>query len=973
MLSLLTLAFASALLPATSMPMSAVAATRSNEVQTPQAVSDPVRKLAWQLHQNQSGATDLLERWASANQAQRVQLLQASARGLRGQPGLLALLFAHLSNVQVVATDTGFIAAPDAGVLELLAAVPTPGNEKIFGGEIPPFASRQPLVGLLTWLLTDPEWQTPAATTLLSWDELPISAEDPLMPFLKRALQEQWLPSDTKLAAALQLGPEVRELLLPLLVSQPWMRAPKADFKSIDTSDWLNREIVLLQLAQMNAGNHSALLLRDSWTAYVRNDLAPGVMQLLEQNLRGHLYRISAQDLAAGMASATPAQLERTSAYLLQIRPAAAADFFLATSLDVKQDASLRQRCAQAVFLCGNDRHVQALLPLLIPESPQTLILAILVGLRNRPDPGAASYLVELMPKLRTREAGVAVEVLTLASDHETRMQWLNKLGPLPPSSSHRIAQAAYAVDPSPEIVALYWNFAQEAESASISLAIAGLRDAVSEQELAQGFRELFAAANSPEESDLYLDALLNLRSDAALSVLVDWLRSPLGRTHPRGVQIAALVIEEAAAVPMFQAWWQDQAGLSPLQLDWAACALAAENPAARQRLHQRFEQIEDRVKPMFLSRMQDQAVQADLDLWLSIFHDSSADPTLRRISAHLIFRAQKQFPRVIDGLLAELERMAQTAGAAAPDDAWLVLVRGLAGVFGLEQRQDLLRRITSFEADWKSNLLLACYRGFGGAPLPEQIPALQSTALKFLQDSQARVFPADSRPDREAVGAAQADLDRVLFALAQQAPTVEQDRNFADRLLQLGLDAHPDGLGLLAIALENWSLTQAAAEEILAATEAQSSFRFPPTALDDPTLPSLQLWTDSSKLFDEIRRRYDLGELDGLNDAAVAASYRWPRDRRAHLWVGWISLSSGNSAQAQGAFLLALECSGWLPYSRLEPELGLLATQAMTDRNFGRLQDFLVDTDQADDLLRGRTVHGLLPELADLVSRAEK
>jgi hypothetical protein len=959
MLSLLTLALAP-MLGATAAPVQS-------------SGTDPVRELAWNLHQNPPTSADLLSRWANAETSERDNLVLASARGLRGQNILLPLLFAGLSATQEAAQNSGAIPAPGPALLELLAAVPDPRAVETVADIVVPFAGRQPLVGLLSWLLADPEWQFAAASTLLSWDVLPTSPDDPLMPFMLRALSEQWLPSDANLAAALELGPEVREALLMKILAEPWQRVPQGDFKSIDTSRWLDREILLLHLAQMNAGDHSAPLLSQAWADYVRNDLAPGLMQLLELNLRSHLYRLSEPALDAGLRGASASNLARARDFLLQIRPTAAADFFLNLARDTTQDAAVRLRCAQAVFLCGSERQVQGLLPLLTAASPQTLLLGILVGLRNRPDPGAASYLTELLPKLRTREAGVAVEVLILTSDHATRLQWLKKLAPLPPSASHRIAQAAYAIDPSPDLIALYWEIAAKPEAEALALATAGLREAISEKDLARGYADMLHRATEPEHREVYLNALLNLRTEAALEIILQWLQSPAGRLHPRSESIAAMMIEEEVAIPMFEVWWQSQTGLNPQQLDWAACALAPQNSAARLRLHQRFQQVDHRVQTMFLSRMLENAEPTDLELWLDLFHNPTTEPSLRKVCAHLLYRVQPEYPAILDGLLAELAATAQDANAPAPAPAWQVLMRGLAGLYPLERRTELLQQIRAFQAPWKSELLLASYRGFRDHPLATQIPFLTLEALQILRNSDAEIFNAQSRPKRETVAAAHADLEHVLLALEAYTPSAELDLDFASQLIELGTNAHPDGFGILALGLASWPQSHAAAREILAATESLSSFRYPPDLTSGVDASSLPLWTDASKLFDEIRRRYDLGQLEGLAQAASAASYRWPRDRRAHLWVGWIHLAMAQTTTASSAFQLALDCVGWLPYAQLEPNLGLAACDALSRSDFETLKSFLADTAQADKLLRGRTVNGLLPQLAELVAEPAK
>jgi len=167
---------------------------------------------------------------------------------------------------------------------------------------------------------------------------------------------------------------------------------------------------------------------------------------------------------------------------------------------------------------------------------------------------------------------------------------------------------------------------------------------------------------------------------------------------------------------------------------------------------------------------------------------------------------------------------------------------------------------------------------------------------------------------------------------------------------------------------MNSWPLTGATAKQILAATEARDSFRYPPA--DSIATPRpLSAFLVNTEFFDELRRRYDAGLFDGLEQACGLAKQRWPHDRRSYLWSGWLALSEGNLDRAQSSFEHGLELSGWMTYVRMEPQLGLAATAAMRTKDWQTLSDYLDKNDQTDKLLQGRIVHGFLPELSAIVS----
>ncbi len=924
--------------------------------QSPQDNEAAIREMAWQLHQQPPTAAELVDQWRLGDEE---LVLQAAGRGLAKQEALGPLLLAVLQRYKD--------ASPPAALAELLPTVPY-------------YAEAVPL---LQDLRSQPQWQTAAAETLLRWGIYPAQAQHPLAADLMSQLQKGWQPDGPHCAAVLGLGEDYRAVLLPALIQRFDLSAD--DCKSLaglSRQNWSAFDQHLLDSVLLN---HQLLrkpteqwvdaeqLLQQAWQLYLTDELALGQLQLIEQFLLQHRHLGTPVMLNEVWQTATSNRIAAAKAFLRHNPMAMAVPMMAAEAFDEGASVDHRVKTIQALFLAAPDAQIEALLPMLRPDQDRKIFRALLAGLRLRPMEMMPGSIEVLLPKLRTNDASLAMEVLILTADHQTRLDWLPKASALPAAVGKRVMQMAWGVDPQADVLEVFKEMSNQKHPARRDLGAAGLRAAMSEEDLAAHYQQLLMGAEDPKLFDEFLNKLRDMRSDAALEVIIDWLISPGGRSNPRSGPFASMLIEETAARRLFDAWWQQREGLTDFQMDWAACHLAPDLADARQRLHDRFFQVDPRTQTMFLSRMETGAGQQEVDLWNRLLLDHSYDETIRRISAHLLFRAaaDADLQTAKAWVRPSLDALLQSNDAAFQQRPWLVLVRGLAGMKNVEWRKSLLQQVRELPAEYSQAFVRACYQGFADQPLDEQRQALQDAVLDQLLQPSFNAFPVNSRPQYQQVSDQYFEFFHRCLALQAHSPSIEVDQLFADQILQLGTASTADCLSLLAPALSNWPQAGAAAKTVLMATESRRSFRYPPSD-DDAAQRPMSSYLVGTDFFAELRERYDRGELQNLSDACELAIHRWPRDRRCYLWQGWVALTESNLELATQAFEQGLDRSGWVEYVRMEPLLGLAVTEAMQNQDWDTLRAYIKQNDQTDALLTGRIVHGLLPQLENCLPASE-
>lgn len=955
---LATLALLSAATPAAPPrarpPLLPQEATRAS----PAAVDEArrLRALAWELHRADADAV-LARVRDSADAGERDRLLRAAARSRRGEALIGPLLTRALD-------QAGEAEVPDPTSLALLAA-------------LGPAALDDTLRARLESLRERAAWREAVTVALLRAGAGPEAlAGFPVL--LGTALADGWRPEGAALGAFLSRA-DTRAQLWPRLIGRALPTDDLAVLRSLDTADWPAGDALLLRLLRADGEGPSAEHAAALWHGWLTVALPQEAGSALETGLKRHLPWIDADALRRHLDSVSAARRLDGLDLLARIRPPAAAALLREAALDDALDSQLRAVCVQGVFRCGDAADVQALTGLLRGGTPQPVLQALLVGLRIRPAAGIATRLESLMPRLRTQLAGFAVELIVLTGDEEQRLRWLRRSNVLPPNDRLRIAQAAVAVAPGPEVRAWLEPMAASQDPEAQRIARIALAQLLDEDALAALYRDRLEAAPDADARQRVLEQLRELRSDAALEVIVDWLAGPEGRRHPSSGTWAALVVDEPAARRAFRVWWDDRAGLDAQQLDWAACGLAAVDPGARQHLRERLPSVDPRTQLRFLACLEEGAGPEDFGHWLELVRDppGGAD-ALRRVGGYLLFRSLPESRDEVEAAWDLLEEAAVLAPATAPGRPWLMFVRGSGGALGFAERARLRTRAEALPVAWRTPVLHALAEAELDDPDPRAAPLAEESLFDALA-APLPVLPDEPAPERNALLDQHATLDRALAVLRalgtldDDAARAAWDADWAARLRRAEASWHPDAVALLATGATPpaWPALHAAARAWLEAVEATGSWRLPPAERVPDALP-LAASTDANGFFRQVQERLRAGDRDELEAALDAARKRWIGDRRSHNFSGWLAVAQARPDAARAHFADALALSGWLPQARLEPRLGTACAEALSG-NPAPLRALLAEEEQAATLLRGRLGEALPAACAELLPPEEE
>lgn len=875
---------------------------------------------AWQLHQDPPLAADLVASWNSTEDPE--QLLAAAARGLRGEAALNALLAAALPHQ--------FDQAPSPAMLELLESAPLD----------------ETCLARLAKAQSSPAWRE-AATLALLRGGMPAEALDGFPILLETALQDGWLPGP-QVAASFFEDPQLRARMWPGIVGKSASPALAGALRELDSQSWSAGDQLLLAVLLADAQQPSPASADTLWKGWLMTPLPEAAGVALQAALARHLPWADPSTLRATWQAASEKRQQDGLVLLSLLAPAPAAGMLRELALDPEQDSSLRARAVQAVMRCGSDVDVQALASLLQSDTPQPILQSLLAGFRLRPAAGIATALESMMPRLRTRLASLAIELIVLTGNQEARLRWLDRLGPLSQSDQVRIVQAAWANGASEEL--LDW-FRAQASSPQVDAALrgrVGLQAAWTSAELAAFYGNQLLQANNAEARQVVLRSVRELRNDEALEVIVDWLASEEGLRHPSSASWAALVIEETQAARAFRGWWQNPSQLNPGQADAAASNLMDEVETAREYIRERIPNVDSAVQIRMLSAMVRSPQLADFELAFSLLIDSAAAEPVRSRAAQIAGELSSGDPALLERCWQQLLSVA-AAQPNSPLREYRALIRAYSARASVTQRSQLQSRIAALGGPWRSSLLVEVGLGEATDPDEESGQRAASEVIRELArdpgNTQASAQLAEQvlRRDRTALFAA-------LSILSAMGPS-----DSVEAQLVRGLDSlaswNPDALAIAARSLDELAPEFAdAARERLRRTESANSWRQPPRA-DQPT----QAWMHSAN---EAFRELEDGLLGDaptpmlLLDVCVM---RWPRDRRSHLWAGWYALREREYLAAARSFTQADQCSGWLPYARMEPRLGLALCEWRNTGTLQAVQQLIAKLPQAENLLAVR------------------
>jgi hypothetical protein len=897
----------------------APAAHAAQELEPHRSDSRAISTLAWQLHQTELSAEALLEQWRLAEDGQA--FLAAAARGLRGQLALNALL------LQALPSDAK--EPPHSELFELLQAAPLDSA----------------CVTRLKEMQGEAVWRE-ATTLALLRAGVGVAALDGFPVLLESALQEGWRPSAAVCAGFFE-DKELRARMWPALVGEALSVAHGTALRALDTSTWPAGDQVLLDVILADTSAPSADSADLLWKGWLNTPLPEAAGVALQDALARHLPWADAARLRSTWQAAPEKRQQDGWVLLSMLAPPPAAGILRELALDDQQDSSLRARAVNAVMRCGSDVDVQAVAGLLRSDTPQPILQSLLAGMRIRPASGIATPLESMMPRLRTRLAALAIELIVVNGSDDARLRWLNRLGALSQTDQVRIVQAAWASAPSDALLGWFRVQAISSDAGTALRGRVGLQTALSPQEAADFYRSQLTAATSAEQRQAVLRSVRELRNDESLEVIVDWLETEEGRRHPSSASWASLLIEEPLAARAFRIWWQDRMSLSASQADAAASNLSSESNSAREYVRGRIALVETAQQVRMLSALIRAPQLEDASLVFNLFGNSAVPDPVRNRAAQIAGELAVQDEELAErGWAIVLEASAQLQTPARDHRAYFRSWAQAAA--DSELRKRLLRRVDALPELWQQ--LMTLEWGLGEAANPTETSASTSATFVFAyglsadhaaQDADAQRAEALLRQERSILFAALAILGA-------------QSSAEGDEMLTRGLSQrtewHPDALAIVARSLESSypQFFQAASKRLLA-TESLTSWRRPPVPGHSA---DAAIWTLQAKECFQTLQDGLLNETPTPHALIHTVAKRWPRDRRSHLWAGWYALRDSSWSDARAAFRRADACSGWLPYARMEPRLGLALC---TWRETGELQDL-------------RALMAILPQVRDLL-----
>lgn len=880
--------------------------------------------LAWQLHQSKPNAPALLEQWRAASDPQ--SFLAAAARGLRGQVELNALLLQALPRQAVT--------APQPELLELLQAAPLDAA----------------CVARLTELQASAVWRE-ASTLALLRSGAGAAALDGFPVLLESALLEGWRPT-ASVCAEFFVDAALRSRMWPALVGEALSAEHAAALRRIDVRAWPAGDQLLLQVLLADAAAPTPDSADVLWRGWLNTPLPEAAGVALQDALARHLPWADAARLRSTWQAAPEKRRQDAWVILSMIAPPPAATMLRELALDETQETTLRARAVNAVMRCGSDIDVQAIAGLLHADTPQPILQSLFAGMRVRPASGIATALESMMPRLRTRLAGLAIELIVVHGSREARLRWLKRLGALSQTDQVRIVQAAWASEPSEALLDWFKEQAISDDSNAALRGRVGLQAALPAQAAADFYRKQLQLAGSVEARQTVLRSVRELRNDEALEVIVDWLATEEGRRHPTSASWASLLIEEPLAARAFRVWWADRASLSVSQADAAASNLASESDSARDYVRGRIPLVETAQQVRMLSALIQTPEPEDAALVFTLFGNSAVPDPVRSRAAQIAgglagYNAElaAQGWAVLRDASSELQSPARDHRAFFR--AWS------QDAMSAEIRAHMLTRVKSLPDLWQQLLILE--HGMGEAARPDATSMARASSI-VLERGLGATHQGQDADAKRAEALLRQEQPLLFAALAILAA---QDAADEPAELARGLDElsawHPDALAVSARTLESsCPAFFAAASERLLATESRDSWRRPPEIEKN----GVAAWTlDARDSFQSLQ--------DGLLEQAPTphslleiVAKRWPRDRRSHLWAGWYALRDSSWADARAAFARADACSGWLPYARMEPRLGMALC---TWRESGELQELRALIQVLPQ------VHDLLPHRIDM------
>ncbi len=909
------------------------------------------RQLAWQLGRLRAEAlptttpADLAaEAWQSAAPAERALLLQAASRAWRDRPEL-----AELAALGI-----------EAGMAEAWSAAERAGDSPGLDQEL-----RRRLAAQL-----QPDPRLIRASWLRgAWPaELQPEGARALADAGRAALADGRLPRRSWAAAA-----ELLEDPRPLLLALCGRSLPDAEivsFRRLEASAWDATDRLLLELILLDHGAAAdpGGVTGRLWQAYLEEGAGEADAALASGFLRHALGLPRSLRGDQPLLSYPPG---RARDWLLAAAPLGLSqDLLFEAVLNARAPAALRRASAIRLLRADGLTMAPQLFPMLREPLPEELAEILLVGCGPMLGPELAELLEQRPQRFRGAAAAPELELLLRHGDPARRVERTVACFQLPETVRYRVAKAGWEAGPAPGLERLYRSWTEAEDRDHQDLARRLLRFALPEDEVAACYRERLAEEDRPEVRERLLDAVRELRSDAALQLFVDWLDSPEGRAHPECAARAFLVVPEAAAEAMFRRWWQERDRLTPGMVDAAAAALAAQDPAAREHVYRRLPELPRGQQMALADHLRHGAGPADHQRWRDAVLDAGTSPTVRRAFANDLGKDLPNSAEVVDELFQLLAGQARMG--RLPQAPWGDLVEAVLYYDAPEDRRERIALLRHAEADLGPAglpLRISRLRGMARNGLPEEVSSLIDELLEGMPADAELPAPAAARPHVQGLRQAEAALSTTLIALGGHGEA--GDRALADALEAAGPECAswlPERLWLLREAEpDRLPLASAAAARLLDLLEAPSSALRSQPELGASLPPAL--WSERDPVFAALQDMLVAARTSDPSALLEVALQRWPEDRRCWNYDGWFALAAGEPARAAASFEQARVRSGSLPTTQREPRLGLAVLDQLRDPDSGALAAFFAADPGAGPLLAHRLGTAWRPELAALLA----
>ena len=792
---------------------------------------------------------------------------------------------------------------------------------------------------------------------------LPATNGERLYRVLQQEIARGWVASPQHFLTLLKKFPSLRSPLLEQRVAHGFPAEPLRTFQEIEKGSWTAGQRALAALLLLDSGNTQAQHAITVWETWVAAPLSSRQSQLLEDGLYRHVFLLNPQSIVPALENASTSALTRAWNFLLKAPAALNHDLLLSAAFSPKQPEALRSKAILILLRGQGEQTAQELLPLLRSGISPTLLQSLLAGYRSWVNtPGLTLALQKLLPSMRRPEAALAIELLLSANSGVHHAELLKNLAPFKANERKRIAQASWFSRQDSSLLPVYWSWTQQIASDWQTLARTVLREAIPEEEIANGYAERIANAPTLALRLALLKSLRMYRTDAALIVYADWLQSEEGRRHPQAAEMASALVPEEGAQGLFLSWWENQKNLTEAQLDWAAMALTPSHQEARVRLYQRWEDFTDQKRIPTLVRLGEKSTLADYKEWVQLLLDETASDVVRRMT---VVQLTKALPASEIELLQIFPALLnRTKMSSLPNGPWTNLLTAIGQVgtpLLREKAQEFLEQLGA-KNDPRYELRAAWYRGRSASPDPDHF----STLLQELRTELEALYQpllADGLPDTRAIKRARPLFFPVLQTFEAHG-TPSADALFLEILPSSAIIGSRELLWITQKTLgDSWPLSKAFLREFLEATEPRFSPLRENLAKESP-LP-FPLHTQAESFYQALEAEYNLGNPvrhSELQERARLAVKRWPMDRRAFLWSGWLHLAALDLPQATADFHAANKRSGFHPYTTLESRLGLSLIRQVEAPSSQALQDFLLKESQASALLKARLPDAFQP-----------